>query len=1251
MPIDSTALLKGLKPVLKALDADLLSRAKDPGVEAGLKAAWERERAAGRTAANFKLWCRRRTAQVSIAWVLSVVFVRTLEDRDFLTRRRIAGPGAEDSEQQFTALAPFLTPRDYLLMVFGELAKLPGATDLFDARHNPVWVLAPSADVARQLLDFFRHPGKKGEAPPVFDGEDTRFLGDLYQKLSADVRKRFALLQTPEFVEEFILEQTLDPAVKAFGLEEVRLIDPTCGSGHFLLGAFHRLFDAWQDHAPGEDRQVLAQRALNQVYGCDLNPYAVAIARFRLTLEFLQVTSIDKLERAPRLSLNLCVADTLLHGVGGMREQMRLSGALGSEDKKAWGDQLFALEDEDEALRILTGRYHAVVGNPPYVRESDTEKRRLYLKLYESAQGKYTLSAPFVERFFSLAGPEGFVGLINANAFSKRDFGERLICSVLPRLDLAKVVDSSGAYIPGHGTPTLMLFGRNRPPAGNVLTVLGKRGERSEPPDPENGPVWREIREHHDQSGFDGRFISVESLPREALAAHPWVLVGGGARQLKEQLESGTATLFDDVIDDIGVSISIGHDEVFLRPRGRRATEHLPRISIVVGKEIRDWQVEANVELLRPFSWPDMEVEAPDALLRHLWPWRRLLQTRILSGTTSVEETSRKWFDVQRFARAKHQWPLSIVFAAVATHNHFFVDRGSRVFKKSAPVAKLPKGTDEDTHRALTGFLNSSLAGLWFRLVMFPKGGDQMGDGGRVSSTPWQDRLDYAANLVRKLPVPDLRKARESLCAVTENIEREAAAIESHRMATSLASALRADNLSATTLRHALEQASEESERHYATLVSLQEELDWRVYRLFELPTVVARDEEVLVGVRPEHRPFEVRLAREVDDDLSASEWFRIHRRQPPSEIGGPLTDIYQQRLRLIDEHKELQLLETPETKRRWSPRDYQAEMKDACRDWLLDRIELLLAEGEPPKVQTARRVAGELQRDHRVQFVCEIYTGESAPDFERVVSELTRDEGVPFLASHRYTTTGLEKHASWCETWRLQRREDSGESVGLVPVAPKYANDDFLGSYWAHRGQFDVPNERFTLYTGAETDNDTSPSVGWAGWDHLQKATALSGLYQQRKAEEGWEKDKLIPLLAGLHELVPWLIQWHNDPSEAYGGQRLGDFFRDFVSGEAHALGCSTADLEAWRPPEATRGRNSTKKTTAKPKLTSEALLAAFDSNGAELAQADLAKSLGVSSAAVGKVAKSCIEAGQLVQTNGRPKRFALPTAQGGES
>ena len=63
-----------------------------------------------------------------------------------------------------------------------------------------------------------------------------------------------------------------------------------------------------------------------------------------------------------------------------------------------------------------------------------------------------------------------------------------------------------------------------------------------------------------------------------------------------------------------------------------------------------------------------------------------------------------------RLTSEKLRTPLSIVFAFVATHNHFVLDRGGKVFKQSAPVIKLPPGATEDDHLALLGLLNSSTA-------------------------------------------------------------------------------------------------------------------------------------------------------------------------------------------------------------------------------------------------------------------------------------------------------------------------------------------------------------------------------------------------------------------------------------------------------------------------------------------------------------------------------------------------------------
>lgn len=164
--------------------------------------------------------------------------------------------------------------------------------------------------------------------------------------MSEDARERFALLQTPGFIERFILDLTLKPALSSFGLEGLRMIDPTCGSGHFLLGAFARLCDERERRYPGLSRREHARAALAQVYGVDLNPYAIAIARFRLALAYLERAGVRSLVEMGELSLNLAVADSLLQG---KRQHQLGEAAKDIAVQRAFGAELFALEDREEA--------------------------------------------------------------------------------------------------------------------------------------------------------------------------------------------------------------------------------------------------------------------------------------------------------------------------------------------------------------------------------------------------------------------------------------------------------------------------------------------------------------------------------------------------------------------------------------------------------------------------------------------------------------------------------------------------------------------------------------------------------------------------------------------------------------------------------------------------------------------------------------------------------------------------------------
>src|SRR5580704_13863314 len=174
--------------------------------------------------------------------------------------------------------------------------------ELLDGSHNPISKLGPSGDGAHELLEFWQkvNPSTGALSHDFSDPEwNTRFLGDLYQDLSESARKRYALLQTPEFVEEFILDRTLKPAIEEFGYSTVKMIDPACGSGHFLLGGFRRLLELRLRHEPGVAVRAQVEAALGQVFGVDINPFATAIARFRLLVAALKACEVQKMTSAP----------------------------------------------------------------------------------------------------------------------------------------------------------------------------------------------------------------------------------------------------------------------------------------------------------------------------------------------------------------------------------------------------------------------------------------------------------------------------------------------------------------------------------------------------------------------------------------------------------------------------------------------------------------------------------------------------------------------------------------------------------------------------------------------------------------------------------------------------------------------------------------------------------------------------------------------------------------------------------------
>lgn len=1190
---DAALLLKDLKQQVAAAEADLKAQVGAlPEVRERLRGEYDTAAKLKRTAATWNVWLDERVTQVAVAWVLGTVFVRFAEDNRLIPEPYVTAPEAERRDLAEARYAAYVeddenpTYRGWLRHAFEQVGTGKVAELLFDPRRNPLFQTPLSHEGAQALVEFWRRRRDDGGLVYDFTGWDTRFLGDLYQDLSEEVRKTYALLQTPEFVEEFILDRTMDPAVREFGFEELRMIDPTCGSGHFVLGAFRRLVKLWEEERPSADPYERVRAALESVHGVDINPFAVAIARFRLLTEAMRAAGISTFEEAGKYEwpMNLAVGDSLIKA---RQLELDFEGTGSSDDPLA----SFAYETEDihEHKGILEpGRYHVVVGNPPYITPKDKNLNALYRELYSACSGKYALSVPFAQRFFELAKTGsnglgyGMVGQITSNSFMKREFGTKLIEEYFAdKVELTEVMDTSGAYIPGHGTPTVILVGKHRggkDRASTIRTVRSVQGEPAAPENPEDGLVWRAIVDQIDDPDSASQWVSVDDLDRTRdFGRQPWILVDGGLESI-EKINDARKIVLKDHVARVGFYGVRGADDAMASPlrvfQRIRSEERFVK-SMVIGDEVRDFSFLEGGYTFHPYDGKRglMGLEEFPNLARWIWRSRTELGNRAtFSGGTYFSE-NHPWWQWHQLPKdhGSHSW--TITFGEVATHNHFVLDRGGKVFNRTAPVIKLREDATEEDHLQLLGLLNSSTACLWLKMVCHSKG--HGGIGGGIASEEWEKFYQLNGTNVAKFPLPPSYPT--SLATSLDSLAQELTATSPSALAES-----------SVPTAPALREAKARWESLRARMIFLQEELDWQVYSLYglypeDLRTPEGVDiDELALG----QRAFEIVLARKVEAGEASGEWFTRHGSTPvtgfPDHWPQAYREVVQKRIDAMAASRAIGMVERPEYKRRWATEGWDSLQEEALRSWLLDRIEArehwFDAVGQPA-LTTLARLTDALSQDADFVSVAGVY--EPRRDLADVVQDLISQEHVPFLAALRYKPSGLAKRADWERTWQLQRQEDAAPDEpakkqirDTIKVPPKYTSADFLrSSYWGARGKLDVPKERFISYGAVNTP--TPNLFGWAGWSHQEQAQALTA----HIVNQPLSSQEIIPFLAGLLELQPWLDQWHSGFDALYQGSPAGFFrgYREQAQGENEL---TDDQLTGWRPAAAARrGRGGQQK------------------------------------------------------------------------
>ena len=262
-------------------------------------------------------------------------------------------------------------------------------------------------------------------------------------------RRARGIYYTPRWVVDYVVQQTVRKFIDEHNnsqdaIHEVKILDMACGSGSFLIGAYDELlrwhaveFGRTASDIDPQERTIVLR---NNIYGVDLDPQAVEIARLNLLLR-----ALGQREALPSLADNVKAGNSL---VTGSEEDLDRHFGDGWEEKRPF-------RWEREFPRIVDGGgFDIVLGNPPYVRIQtlDRAEANYYRSNYESAFGSFDLYVVFLEKSLELLKPGGRLGFITSGKFLKSAYGKKIQEVLRREATIEEIVDLSSQKVFGEAT-------------------------------------------------------------------------------------------------------------------------------------------------------------------------------------------------------------------------------------------------------------------------------------------------------------------------------------------------------------------------------------------------------------------------------------------------------------------------------------------------------------------------------------------------------------------------------------------------------------------------------------------------------------------------------------------------------------------------------------------------------------------------------------------------------------------------------
>ena len=443
------------------------------------------------------------------------------------------------------------------------------------------------------------------------------------------------------FVDDDKATEIRDPEKVLKVLQTLRICDPACGSGAYLLGMMSELLRLREAlfRSQNVDPRTTYQRKLDiiqqNLYGVDKDEFAVNIAMLRLWLSLAVDYDDDTPEPLPNLDYKVATGDSLTGPTPEPPdEQFSLEEPLIQQIQEHQTEYLITHTDSEkqklrEAIAELKGQLHGwqanedefvwrvefpevfqeggfdiVIGNPPYVRqELISPIRRVLQQLFpEVYAGTADLYVYFYKRGAELLGANGVLTYITSNKFLRAAYGRRLREFFINRMRLHILIDFGSVSVFGASVNTCIVLVENSDPNGDTFSTATFRDET-------------DILRLSD--AFQKRSFPIHA---HDLSPSEWTLTSSNALSLLERLESIGTALEEYVNEGFYRGIITGCNDAFII--GESIRQRLITMDgrsdelikpLLRGRNLRRWKANSTNEYLiviasstnREWSWSD----------------------------------------------------------------------------------------------------------------------------------------------------------------------------------------------------------------------------------------------------------------------------------------------------------------------------------------------------------------------------------------------------------------------------------------------------------------------------------------------------------------------------------------------------------------------------------------------------------------------------------------------------------------------